>query len=490
MEKAVIKITVKDLGVVQLRTVYTLGDSKKISALLTQRLSNKGLTIKIILLFVVSPKLTAKRLNEIPEESLIKLGTRLLESNHPDFPKDCLVDTGQFFADFTQTIKNYQTKINKQLLQSMESLTKSSMRFHQSLVEGFRLPDYSSLFSSALQPHWMPSLRSAELITKKLAGMSQLPRQSILENLKPLVGIRQSILENLKPLDSGRLWSQIVQQHSKAMEAWGINFEQTASRVSEAMQALDTSFTQTAFRVNKGFAKLWEGLALTSDVESMLKEHQWTLPKAVPREIVKELTNLIDQPKKIQKQRIEKLLLDYYQSDDWAKARELAMTWEGNPLFKKVLPSIKTCSEVLRSIEKKDDINPVRVVLPVLVICIESLSREYLLLNYNKKGLKLEEVKKELEIAPICMYGYTFGSAAERLLIEDIFQSAKPGEPLKIKKSLSRHKLMHGERDYLNRYNDVDILRALFVIDFVAGWRVDDSPKLQEHLETITKDSK
>lgn len=205
------------------------------------------------------------------------------------------------------------------------------------------------------------------------------------------------------------------------------------------------------------------------ELRHVLNEYQWFVLPEMPASFVLKLLQLskMTYPRK----RINQLFFDYFAYNDYENLRDLVEKWASSGKFRPGrLKIIKDCLNAVAN-AKKGKI-PSTLIVPALIAQIDGIQREILLKNDFKPvwtKFKLEGKGKAMNQNEAWNHIYSpedeFSSIINDIILEVLFASALPGQPLKTPITFSRHKIMHGE--HLNYGTKPNTIRTFIIIDFL-----------------------
>ena len=201
-----------------------------------------------------------------------------------------------------------------------------------------------------------------------------------------------------------------------------------------------------------------------------LNEYQWFILPNMPIDIVFELINV----SKTEKSRtnINKVFFNYFTENKYENLKELVDNWNASQNYRP--GRLKIINDCLKSITKSDKRKlPSNLIVPTLVAQIDGIQREFLYKNdfeptYGSKvRFKGEEKSVTQNAAWKRVYLPTdeYSSIINEVILDVLFASVNPGEPIKTPITFSRHKIMHGE--HLNYGTSPNMFRTFIILDFL-----------------------
>jgi len=234
-----------------------------------------------------------------------------------------------------------------------------------------------------------------------------------------------------------------------------INIPDFYSQISSIISDIDTS--------------RYEDLKnLEPTLNQILIKYQWIVLPEMPMPFI---FYLIDLSKTDNRQDINQLFFNYFSNNGFEELKKLVNRWESTGKFRSGrLKIIKDCLNAI--VYAKNGKIPSTLIVPTLIAQIDGIQTEFLL----KKNFALSrrqfidpDTGEKMWHKDAWKKTYPpddiFSSIANDIILDVLFASVYPGEPIKTPINFSRHKIMHGERlDYGTKYN---VIRTFLILDFL-----------------------
>lgn len=204
----------------------------------------------------------------------------------------------------------------------------------------------------------------------------------------------------------------------------------------------------------------------------ILNKYKWPISPSMPLGFMFEVIEL-DRQGGNQRGAINKLFVDYFSTNDFEQLSELIETWKPSPLFEPRMKIFRDCVAALKLASGK--YNASNIVLPTLIAQIDGILTEYMgqkqipryTLTRRGRIRQDRQWKSKFRAQTVNQYFSDASLAlANDILLDVLFQTALPGQPLKTPFTFNRHKVMHGEYTQYGRIDNT--LRAFLILDFLS----------------------
>jgi hypothetical protein len=423
------KVTIKPLGVVELKYISG-GDSIKFSEILSEKVSPKILTEKILFNQLLTPKITFDELRGLQPQQMEKMADAFVKNESHTFAY--YKSTGSPYEDFIKALKVYQQKELEDFSKSFKPLIASTQLVFQDFNK-----NYASIISQ--------SLTGSSAISSALSEISKI---NSLATSNLVAGVADAIKPAIEQL--GSVANSIAQSLVPQIEIW-----QTWANKNQSLF--------------EGTAKIWTDYNKQYNVAekkaaAVLKKYKWFVSPSVPVTLIFEVQKLDKKPGRHDKA-VNEFFIGYFEANSWRNLENMVSGWSKKPLFKKRYKIISDCLETVK-VSSKTNVNISSVVLPTLIIQIDGILNDYMTLKglaargYNDRNAVLRANRPRI-LSP------DLDNLASDIFLNILFQQSFPGVPLATPFNFNRHKILHAEN---TKYGRKDYLvRAFMVLDLLAS---------------------
>ena len=175
---------------------------------------------------------------------------------------------------------------------------------------------------------------------------------------------------------------------------------------------------------------------------------------------------------------IEQFLVSHYTENNWAAVEDLFSEWKSTPSLSGRVAIIEDCLKTVKLADGKG-VNIASVVIPALIAQIDGMMFDlYELMNRKSLLLASEKKQKKNEILVESISQAVNFRAADMLhtvIIEGVFRHSDAIEKSRADNdnqedsefNIFRHKIMHGDKDFLNYGKFENLTRFFLYADFL-----------------------
>lgn len=249
-----------------------------------------------------------------------------------------------------------------------------------------------------------------------------------------------------------------------------VNLEKISQQISFLLRNVDFDTIFKQYEITINWANLYQ--LKHNTLIQVLNDYQWFVTPEMPIDFLLELVNISETngPRERRK-KINKHFFNYFADNDYENLKGLVEKWESSKKFKPGrLKIIKDCLNVI--IISKNGKIPSTLIVPTLIAQIEGMQTEFLLKNdfkISKRQFIHPDTGKKRWPHEAWKDTYVpedvFSLITNEIILDVLFASVYPGEPIKTPINFSRHKIMHGE--HVNYGTVPNTLRTFIIIDFL-----------------------
>lgn len=271
------------------------------------------------------------------------------------------------------------------------------------------------------------------------------------------------------------------------IEDLAVNIKETMDTIRPQMEAFKEfvstlqeidfdGFVQQYRNYIQEFNRLSKELKTNYDeVVKVFNKYKWFVPIDIPITFLWEILELSNMENPQEK--IDAHFFNYFAANDFEYLKILVKKWENSGKFKqKRMKIINDCLNVI--INAREGEIPNSLIMPTLIAQIDGIQTEYILkdlfemngpritLKSNGTATKREKAWVHV-IEEMDAIDNSISSLINDAILNVLFEGVNPGEPIKAPINFSRHKIMHGEYDYLDYGTNSNTLRAFIILDFL-----------------------
>lgn len=174
---------------------------------------------------------------------------------------------------------------------------------------------------------------------------------------------------------------------------------------------------------------------------------------------------------------LEEFLVEYYTADNWAEIEALRAEWDASPSLTARITIIEDCLKAVKMAEGKA-VNIANVVIPTLIAQIDGMMADLYKMILGKAVTLPQDKKAKHEFVMESVSQAVNVRAADMLhtvIIEGVFRHADAIEKSRAANdnredadfNIFRHKIMHGDRNFLNYGTIENLTRFFLYADFL-----------------------
>jgi len=428
------KTKLESLGDVEFKYV-SYRDTIEFADLSQKQLSDRRFVVQILFHQLIKPRIDVDNFQKLSDKELIELSRAFVKKENHIFKY--FHDTGEFFKDFKRAIATGHEKdieeLKKSVQQTLSAFTKSYASVIQQAVDG--------------TSYRRESLQALASVAKQIGNTQRRLAEFVNPGIEECQSIARIITASLRPQID--FWQQWTEQNKNIFDSFSHYWAESQQRYNIA-----------------------EAKAV-----KVLRKYKWFITPSFPVPFIFEVVTL-DRKKARQDKAVNKLFVEYFESNNWRNLEIMVSNWKNTPLLKKRHKILADCTEMAKSTSKKR-INEANVVLPTLITQIDGVLSDYL----NSKNIswhcdyddridqKTGKVKKagrktQFKNTRSNILPTKLDDLANDIFLNILFQSSHKGKPLITPFNFNRHKIIHGESVKYGRKGY--LIRAFMVLDFLA----------------------
>ena len=309
----------------------------------------------------------------------------------------------------------------------------------------------------------------------KIYKMHVQPFESLMKNVQmslPSFSLAEKIAQNITPLSL-----QFLEYKSPLEEA----FKKMQSNLSLFSDIAEQTH---AFHSTLDFGKINETLSgFTNALRNIPRERFAQIRLSDEYWLVEDMSLLlqIDERPDLEGEALSAYIIQHYKENDWERLDQIVASWDGIvvpdriAIFVSALKHTRTASD--------EDIHLITV--PTLIAQIDGLIKDLysLLPAKTKKRIKQEifnslpedvkskrgDPRKEITVGSIAeIVDFWSAELFQEAIYEGLFKNSNQVVDIE-SDPLSRHKIIHGDRDFLRYGYEVNFVRLFLYADFIAN---------------------
>jgi hypothetical protein len=308
---------------------------------------------------------------------------------------------------------------------------------------------------------------NTEAMQESIDTMNQINTEAMQESIDTMNQINTEAMNQSMNLIS-KINTNAIQESIDMMNTINqIDIETLSTQFSPIlMDLVDASIFKSYEILNKSYDRVQIN---QPELIKTLNKYQWFVLPKMPMDFVSEILNLSNMNKP--RTRINKHFFNYFAYNNFENLRGLVNDWDSSRKFRPGrLKVIKDCLNAIIHCENKKI--PSTLVVPTLIAQIDGIQREFLLKNnfkISRTKFKFEGQGKPMGQIEAWKHIYSpndyFSSVINDVILDVLFGTVNPGEPIHTPITFSRHKIMHGE--HLNYGTVSNTFRTFIILDFL-----------------------